>query len=175
MKTKNKSWRQSRFLPQHAKSVHLVLSLQSGCVSPQFHCAFDNNFETLKEYNPPESLWQLKAHFIDKNSTMPRKEEEPTSNTTPPLTDDSSPNLPLYPNADTVPEFEPALHLEETETEQQTNATEVEVNQVHKEVGLRRSNRARPPAHLQDYITNEHDISQAVQASMANVTLSLSP
>jgi hypothetical protein len=48
------------FSPQHAKSVHLVLSLQSGCVSPQFHCTFDNNFETLTKYQLPSSLWQQK-------------------------------------------------------------------------------------------------------------------
>jgi hypothetical protein len=51
------------FSPQHAKSVHLVLSLTTGCVSPQFHCTFDNNFETLKEYHLPDSLWQEKAHL----------------------------------------------------------------------------------------------------------------
>jgi hypothetical protein len=56
------------FLSQHAKSVHLVLSLQSDCVSPQFHCSFDNNFERLKEQKLPTSQWQQKAHF-----TMPTK------------------------------------------------------------------------------------------------------
>jgi hypothetical protein len=52
------------FSPQHAKSVHLVFSLTTGCVSHQFHCTFDNNFETLKEYKSPTLLWQYKAHFI---------------------------------------------------------------------------------------------------------------
>jgi hypothetical protein len=65
------------FSPQHAKSVHLILSLQSGCVSPQFHCTFDSNFETLKEYNLPVSLWQEKAHFVIKT-----KEREKNENVT---------------------------------------------------------------------------------------------
>lgn len=71
------------FSPQHAKSIHLVLSLQSGCVSPQFHCMFDNNFETPKEYNPPESLWQIKAHFIAKSNTMIQVGRLLASNTSP--------------------------------------------------------------------------------------------
>jgi hypothetical protein len=35
------------FLPQHAKSISLVLSLTTGLVSPQFHCKFDDQFETV--------------------------------------------------------------------------------------------------------------------------------
>jgi hypothetical protein len=61
------------FSPQHAKSVHLVLSLTSGCVSPQFHCTFDSTFETLKEYSVPESLWQEKAHFVIKDKAQYEK------------------------------------------------------------------------------------------------------
>jgi hypothetical protein len=34
--------------PSHARNVHLVLSLTTGLVSPQFHCCFDNFFETCK-------------------------------------------------------------------------------------------------------------------------------
>jgi hypothetical protein len=30
----------------HARNVHLVLNLVTGCVSPQYHCHFDNFFET---------------------------------------------------------------------------------------------------------------------------------
>jgi hypothetical protein len=50
------------FSPQHAKSTHLVLSLTTGLVSPQFPCKFDNNFTTISEYNLPASQWQEKAH-----------------------------------------------------------------------------------------------------------------
>jgi hypothetical protein len=70
-----------------------------------------------------------------------------------------------------VPEFEPPLQhrLEEVETERQIENAH-EVSQGHEGVELRRSSRTRrPPSHLKDYITNERDITQAVQALMANM------
>jgi len=35
--------------PNHAKSVALVLNLQTGLVSPQFHVSFDDHFQTVKD------------------------------------------------------------------------------------------------------------------------------
>jgi hypothetical protein len=35
--------------PNHAKSVALVLNLQTGLVSPQFHVSFDEHFTTIKD------------------------------------------------------------------------------------------------------------------------------
>ena len=53
--------------PQHARSVSLILNLKTGCVSTQFHCVVDSNFETtqplLHQEPLPESLWQEKCHF----------------------------------------------------------------------------------------------------------------
>jgi hypothetical protein len=34
--------------PMHARNVHLVLNLITGCVSLQYHCRFDNFFETIR-------------------------------------------------------------------------------------------------------------------------------
>ena len=34
--------------PHHAASVPLILSTQTGLVSPQFHCVFDDRFDTVK-------------------------------------------------------------------------------------------------------------------------------
>ena len=52
--------------PTHARNVHLVLSLSTGLVSPQFHCRFDDFFETCK-YGVPDggisSTWQRLAGF----------------------------------------------------------------------------------------------------------------
>ncbi len=52
--------------PLHARNVHLVLSLTTGLVSPQFHCCFDNFFETCK-YGVSDmgisSTWQRLAGF----------------------------------------------------------------------------------------------------------------
>jgi hypothetical protein len=63
------------FSSQHAKSVHLVLSLTTGCVSPQFHCTFDTTFETLKDYDVPKSLWQETAHFVVNNNKLYEQKE----------------------------------------------------------------------------------------------------
>jgi hypothetical protein len=47
--------------PSHARNVYLVLSLHTGCVSPQYHCRFDNFFETMRHNGPDISVpttWQ---------------------------------------------------------------------------------------------------------------------
>ena len=49
--------------PQHGRSVALVLSRETGLVSPQFHVAFDPTFRTVKDIRS-SSQWQLKAGFI---------------------------------------------------------------------------------------------------------------
>ena len=59
--------------PQHARSVGLVLNLETGLVSPQFHIKFDSTFQTLRnnfEGDIPESKWQQKCHF-DKDELKP--------------------------------------------------------------------------------------------------------
>ena len=45
----------------HATSVPLVLNTQTGNVSPQFHCIYDDDFSTCKRDAKFESLWQYKA------------------------------------------------------------------------------------------------------------------
>jgi hypothetical protein len=49
--------------PQHGRSVALVLSRETGLVSPQFHVAFDPSFRTVKD-TTTKSQWQLKAGFV---------------------------------------------------------------------------------------------------------------
>ena len=49
--------------PHHASSVPLVLSTQTGLVSPQFHCVFDNNFDTVRKEQANTSIWKTKAHL----------------------------------------------------------------------------------------------------------------
>ena len=49
--------------PHHASSVPLVLSTQAGLVSPQFHCMFDDNFDTVKREQADTSIWKVKAHL----------------------------------------------------------------------------------------------------------------
>jgi hypothetical protein len=46
---------QSGFKP-HARNVYLVLNLHTGCVSPQYHCRFDNFFEIVRHSGPDVSV-----------------------------------------------------------------------------------------------------------------------
>ena len=45
--------------PHHASSVPLVLSTQTGLVSPQFHCVFDDDFDTVKKEQADTSIWKI--------------------------------------------------------------------------------------------------------------------
>jgi hypothetical protein len=51
--------------PLHARNVHLVLSLTTGLVSPQFYCCFDDFFETCKHgvSDTTQSTWQYLVGF----------------------------------------------------------------------------------------------------------------
>jgi hypothetical protein len=47
--------------PSHARNVSLVLNLHTGCVSPQYHCHFDDFFETVRHSGSDISVpstWQ---------------------------------------------------------------------------------------------------------------------
>jgi hypothetical protein len=52
--------------PMHARNVYLILNLVTGCVSPQYHCCFDNFFETTHHGAPDVSgtiCWQQLANL----------------------------------------------------------------------------------------------------------------
>ena len=50
------------------------MSTQTGLVSPQFHCVFDDRFETVKNEPNDTSVWLQKAHFrklaVDKTNDL---------------------------------------------------------------------------------------------------------
>ena len=53
--------------PHHARNVSLVLNPHTGCVSPQFHCQFDDFFETVRHSGPDVSIpttWQQLSGLI---------------------------------------------------------------------------------------------------------------
>jgi hypothetical protein len=53
--------------PRHSRRVALVLNLQTGHVSPQFHVKFDDLFETLRPSAGnavPVSMWQTQTGFV---------------------------------------------------------------------------------------------------------------
>ncbi len=52
--------------PMQAKNNYLILNLVTGCVSPQYHCRFDNFFETTLHGAPDVSgtiCWQQLANL----------------------------------------------------------------------------------------------------------------
>jgi transposase InsO family protein len=62
--------------PQHARNVALVLNIQTGLVSPQFHVKFDPSFHTVKQSPEMDSLWQIKAGFVAQREHLPEKVKE---------------------------------------------------------------------------------------------------
>ena len=64
---------------QHAKSVTLVLSLQTGHVSPQFHVKWDNKFETVRKSlgnESPPSKWQEECSFKARTNRASQRLEQ---------------------------------------------------------------------------------------------------
>jgi hypothetical protein len=58
----------------HAKNVYLVLNLSTGCISPQYHCRFDNFFETTCHNRPDVNgtiSWQLLAGLNRAETILP--------------------------------------------------------------------------------------------------------
>ncbi|KAG7357919.1 integrase core domain containing protein [Nitzschia inconspicua] len=51
--------------PVHATNVSLVLNLETGHVSPQYHIVHDDTFETLSQMQPVKSNWKRQCHFTD--------------------------------------------------------------------------------------------------------------
>jgi hypothetical protein len=90
--------------PQHAKNVALVLSLETGLVSPQFHCKLDSTFQTLLEYGTtlPKSNWQHKAGFVHQGHQTPPDVLGRESNIPPAPT--PAPMPPLQADPDVIPQ-----------------------------------------------------------------------
>ena len=58
--------------PRHARSISLVLHLDTAHVSPQFHVAHDEFFETVERNGSPKS-WRIVADFHDSNKIQQPK------------------------------------------------------------------------------------------------------
>ncbi len=62
-------------LPQHSRSIALVLDIKTGLVSPLFHIKMDSWFDTVKQLyknGKPhgQSIWQIKAGFIQQKNVL---------------------------------------------------------------------------------------------------------
>ena len=80
--------------PHHASSVPLILSTQTGLVSPQFHCVFDDNFDTVKREQADTSLWKIKAHLQEAKEQVLEKSTRSSFVSAP--TNQRAPSLPSY-------------------------------------------------------------------------------
>jgi len=63
---------------RHAHNVSLILNLQTGLVSPQYHCSYDDLFETTtgtQARSIPISQWQFKAGFTNEKPKTDTEEE----------------------------------------------------------------------------------------------------
>jgi hypothetical protein len=59
--------------PNHARNVYVVLNLITGCVSPQYHCKFDDFFETTRHGGPDVSgtiCWQQLSGLTQMNQIL---------------------------------------------------------------------------------------------------------
>ena len=80
--------------PHHASSVPLVLSTQTGLVSPQFHCVFDDDFDTVKKEQADMSIWKIKAHLQEAKEQVLEKSTRSSLVSAP--TNQPAPSLPSY-------------------------------------------------------------------------------
>ena len=55
-----------RYIPwANNQHVALVLDIESGYVSPQFHIKFDTSFHTVQQQTMPKSTWLHAMKFIE--------------------------------------------------------------------------------------------------------------
>jgi len=69
-----------QYSSRHALTVSLILNLQTGLVSPQYHCQYDDLFETTmgtQARSIPTSQWQFKAGFASDKPDI-NEEDEPS-------------------------------------------------------------------------------------------------
>jgi hypothetical protein len=69
--------------PSHFRSVALILDINTGLVSPQFHIKLDPLFQTVRgdtQQESHKSLWQIKSGFVlqKEASTVNKKRPRPT-------------------------------------------------------------------------------------------------
>ena len=79
--------------PQHNRNVALVLSRETGLVSPQFHVLCDNHFTTVKN-DTTKAEWMVKAGFV--TASQPRKATDTSIRGA--VMANEKPNLPMHPS-----------------------------------------------------------------------------
>ena len=83
--------------PNHSTDVPLILNTTTGNVSPQYHCVYDDVFETVRrDAKSVPSLWKSKARLIE--DKLPMTDVLPTepSQSNPARLPPPSPNIPHH-------------------------------------------------------------------------------
>jgi hypothetical protein len=127
--------------PLHSKEIALVLNLNTGLVSPQFHVKLDSTFQTLKEpgHPVPKSFWQIRCGF--KTGTVPQvpAPENPTAETRASVQAWAPPTAIQHSEGDT----EPTHPIQAPQTTNHAGQDHVTIGP--EEPPLRRSQRVRTP------------------------------
>ncbi len=63
--------------PSHTRNIYLVLNLHTGCVSPQYHCQFDNFFETVRHSGSDVSVLKSGLTVMMQTPSMEYHDEVP--------------------------------------------------------------------------------------------------
>ena len=61
--------------PAHNKNVALVMDIDTGLVSPQFHVMFDNDFQTIDDKDKITPLWKVKTGLVSERELEQTKRE----------------------------------------------------------------------------------------------------
>jgi Reverse transcriptase (RNA-dependent DNA polymerase) len=98
--------------PKHARSVYLILNIETGLVSPQFYVHFDNLFETVKDLNFTYN-WKVKCHFKEeKKARNPLQASNTSEKVIPALQDMTEPPSHIVQHQDNQPDVFPTSPTE---------------------------------------------------------------
>ena len=87
---------------QHLSTVHLIITLKIGVISPQYHCVFDDIFSTVWSNGLfDQNLWENPVQIVDCHFSV-----EPDSNGQVRLFGDFTPIAPDTPVCDGFPSSE---------------------------------------------------------------------
>ena len=62
--------------PLHARNISLILDIERGYVSPQFHCIHDRAFATVRnDRNTDHGKWKIRAGFLRRQTCADKRPE----------------------------------------------------------------------------------------------------
>ena len=133
--------------PQHAREIALVLNLETGLVSPQFHVKIDSTFKTLKDIGNlmPSIQWHTKSGLVHvtKSEQPLNTNSNETEGEIPPSVSTPVTRTPIQPSEGGVTTSVPAPETTEQPTTTQPSEAPEDLTP------LRRSTRiTRPPDRL---------------------------